>query len=64
MESIAEIRSYVYLIPLLLGVYYVLVTDASSRSKAAVGIVLLLSFSVIFAAPTYWLWAVLTQIPA
>lgn len=61
MESIA-VRSAVYLIPILLGTYYIFVTDASSRSKAVVGIVLVLSFSSIFAVPAYWIWAVLTQI--
>ena len=61
MESFG-VRPFMYLIPLLLGAYYVFVTDASSRSKAIVGIVLLLSFLSIFAVPTYWIWALLTQI--
>lgn len=61
METIG-VRAFGYLIPILLGVYYVLVTDASSKSKAAVGIVLLMSFLSLFAVPTYWIWALLTQI--
>ena len=56
------IRPFVYLIPLLLGAYYVFVTDASSRSKAAVGTILLVSLFAMFAVPAYWLLALLTQI--
>jgi hypothetical protein len=61
MEGIG-VRPFVYLIPLLLGAYYVFVTDASSRSKALVGTILLVSFLAMYAVPTFWLLAVLTQV--
>jgi hypothetical protein len=38
------------------------VTDASSRSKALVGTILLVSFLAMYAVPTFWLLAVLTQV--
>ena len=61
MEGIG-VRPFAYLIPLLLGAYYVLVTDASSNSKVAVSVLLLVSVFALFAAPAYWIWAVLLQV--
>jgi energy-converting hydrogenase Eha subunit G len=61
MEGIT-VRPFVSLIPLLLGGYYLFVSDASSRSKGVVGALLVLSFVLMFAVPTYWLWALLAQI--
>ena len=61
MDGIA-VRPFVSSIPLLLGVYYLFVSDASSRSKSVVGALLVLSLVLMFAVPTYWLWALLTQI--
>lgn len=50
------------LLPMLLGSYYVFVTDASSSSKSIVAIVLVLSVVALFAVPTYWLWVLLLQV--
>jgi hypothetical protein len=61
MEGIG-VRPFVYLVPLLLGGWYVFVTDASARSKIVVGVLLLLSFFWIFAVPVQWVWALLVQI--
>ena len=50
------------LLPLMLGGYYVFVTEATTRSKAIVAVLLLVSFTSMFIVPVYWLWALLLQI--
>ena len=50
------------LLPLLLGGYYVFATDATTRSKAIVAVLLFVSFTSVFLVPAYWLWALLLQI--
>ena len=50
------------LLPLMLGGYYVFVTEATTRSKAIVAALLFVSFTSMFAVPVYWLWALLLQI--
>ena len=50
------------LLPLMLGGYYVFVTEATTRSKAIVAVLLLVSFASMFVVPVYWLWALLLQI--
>ena len=50
------------LLPLMLGGYYVFVTEATTRSKAIVAVFLLVSFISMFTVPAYWLWSLLLQI--
>ena len=50
------------LLPLMLGGYYIFVTEATTRSKAIVAVLLLVSFASMFVVPVYWLWALLLQI--
>jgi O-antigen/teichoic acid export membrane protein len=61
MEGI-PFRFAVPVLPILLGGYYVFVTDASSISKSFVTVLLVLSVAMLFAAPSYWLWALLMQV--
>ena len=50
------------LLPLMLGGYYVFVTEATTRSKAIVAVLLLVSFTSMFVVPVYRPWALLLQI--
>lgn len=50
------------LLPLLLGGYYVFVSEATARSRAIVAILFLISFAMLLVVPVYWLWALLLQI--
>jgi hypothetical protein len=61
MEGI-PFRFAVPVLPILLGGYYVFVTDASSISKSIVTVLLVLSVATLFAMPSYWLGALLVQI--
>jgi O-antigen/teichoic acid export membrane protein len=61
MEGI-PFRFAVPVLPILLGGYYVFVTDASSISKSFVTVLLVLSVAMLFATPSYWLWALLVQV--
>ncbi len=47
--------------PLLVGSYYVFVADASTRSKAIVALVLVLSLATVLVVPAYWLGCLLLQ---
>jgi hypothetical protein len=49
------------LIPIFLSGYYIFVTDASSRSKSIIVLLLVLSFVVLFVVPGYWLLVLLLQ---
>ena len=55
-------RYVVTLLPLMLGGYYIFVMEATTRSKAIVAVLLLVSFTSMFIVPDYWLWALLLQI--
>lgn len=50
------------LLPLLLGGYYVFITEATTRSKSVVAVLLCVSLTSMFAVPVYWVWALLLQI--
>jgi hypothetical protein len=50
------------LVPVILGGYYIFVTDASLTSKSVVGFLFAISLVVVFAAPIYWLWVLLLQV--
>ncbi len=50
------------LIPIFLSGYYIFVTDASSRSKSIIAVLLVLSFVVLFSVLSYWLMVLLLQV--
>ena len=68
MEEISlVIRSFPRLailavLPMLLGGYYIFVTDASLSSKSIVAVLLVLSLIALFVVPAYWLWVLLLQV--
>ena len=55
-------RTVSTLLPLLLGSYYVFVTEATTRSKTVVAALLCVSLTPMFAVPVYLHWALLLQI--
>lgn len=50
------------LLPLMLGAYYVFVTEATTRSKAIVATLFIIAFTLMFAVPVYRQWALLLQL--
>jgi hypothetical protein len=46
----------------LLGTYYLLVTDASSRSKRIIAALLAASFVTLFIKPNYWFWVLMSHV--
>jgi uncharacterized membrane protein len=53
--------AWIALLPLLLGCYYIFVTEATTSSKSIIAAVLVLSLIILLAVPSYWLWILLLQ---